>query len=45
MAENAARSAVISPKIIINKLAIFECCNKGDILTSINTPAVTIVAA
>ena len=45
MAENAARSAVISPKTIMTKLAIFEYRNIGDIRTSINTPAVTIVAA
>ena len=45
MAENAARSAVIKPKTIIKRLADFECCKSGEILTSMNTPAVTIVAA
>ena len=36
---------MIKPNTIIKRLASFECCSKGEILTSINTPAVTIVAA
>ena len=45
MAENAASKAVIKPKTVIKRLAKFECCKSGEIRTSINTPAVTIVAA
>ena len=45
IAEKAASKAVKSPTKTITMPAIFEYCSIGEILTSMNTPAVTIVAA
>ena len=45
IAAKAEIRAVKRPRLIIVILPISENCKSGEILTSINTPAVTIVAA